>query len=299
MLAIKLIKACKELNIGMSTAVTFCAKQGKEINADPNVRIDDDLYLLLAKEFNKDMALKLEAERRAQERQEREMPQTVSIEKPKEPAHIPTEVPQPKVVGKIDLDAERKAKEEAEAKAKAEEAAARAKAEAEAAAREKAERIAREEAERKAKAEAEAKAKAKAKAEAEAETKRKAEEQLAKAKAEQKTPQVEEPQKTEIFRLEKPVLKNAPKVVGKIDLNSINQSTHPTKKTKEEKRKERQERQQQQQQANQQATEKRKRERIKQNKVDINDARNQKGKPNTKKKGVKVEVDDEDRKSVV
>ncbi len=292
-MAIKLIKACKELNIGMSTAVTFCAKQGKEINADPNVRIDDDLYLLLAKEFNKDMALKLEAERRAQERQEREMPQTISIEKPKEPAHIPTEVPQPKVVGKIDLDAERKAKEEAEAKAKAEEAAARAKAEAEAAAREKAERIAREEAERKAKAEAEAKAKAKA--EAEAEAKRKAEEQQAKAKAEQKTPQVEEePRKTEIFRLEKPVLKNAPKVVGKIDLNSINQSTHPTKKTKEEKRKERQERQQQQQQANQQATEKRKRERIKQNKVDINDARNQKGKPNTKKKGVKVEVDDEE-----
>lgn len=81
-MAIKLIKACKELNIGMSTAVAFCAKQGKEINADPNVRIDDDLYLLLAKEFNKDMALKLEAERRAQERQEREMPQTVSIEKP-------------------------------------------------------------------------------------------------------------------------------------------------------------------------------------------------------------------------
>ena len=63
-MAIKLIKACKELNIGMSTAVTFCAKQGKEINADPNVRIDDDLYLLLAKEFNKDMALKLEAERK-------------------------------------------------------------------------------------------------------------------------------------------------------------------------------------------------------------------------------------------
>ena len=292
-MAIKLIKACKELNIGMSTAVTFCAKQGKEINADPNVRIDDDLYLLLAKEFNKDMALKLEAERRAQERQEREMPQTVSIEKPKEPVHIPTEVPQPKVVGKIDLDAERKAKEEAEAKAKAEEAAARAKAEAEAAAREKAERIAREEAERKAKAEAEAQ-KAKAKAEAEAEAARKAAEQQPEVETEQAAPQQEEPKKTEIFRLEKPVLKNAPKVVGKIDLSSINQSTHPTKKTKEEKRKERQERQQQQQQANQQATEKRKRERIKQNKVDINDARNQKGKPNTKKKGVKVEVDDEE-----
>ena len=73
-MAIKLIKACKELNIGMSTAVEFCKKQGKEIATDPNTRIDDDLYLLLAKEFNKDMALKLEAERQAQERQEREIP---------------------------------------------------------------------------------------------------------------------------------------------------------------------------------------------------------------------------------
>ncbi len=293
-MAIKLIKACKELNIGMSTAVAFCAKQGKEINADPNVRIDDDLYLLLAKEFNKDMALKLEAERRAQERQEREMPQTVSIEKPQEPKHIPTEIPQPKIVGKIDLDAERKAKEEAEAKAKAEEAAARAKAEAETAAREKAERIAREEAERKT-AEQKAQAEAEAKAKAEAEAARKAEEQA------QNEAEAAKTGKTEIFRLEKPVLKNAPKVVGKIDLSSINQSTHPTKKTKEEKRKERLERQQQslqnqQNQQNQQAkaTEKRKRERIKQNKVDINDARNQKTKTNTKKKGVKVEVDDEE-----
>ena len=45
-MAIKLIKACKELNIGMSTAVSFFEKQGKEISADPNVRIEDDLYLM-------------------------------------------------------------------------------------------------------------------------------------------------------------------------------------------------------------------------------------------------------------
>ena len=30
-MAKKLIEACKELNIGMATAVTFCAKHGKEI----------------------------------------------------------------------------------------------------------------------------------------------------------------------------------------------------------------------------------------------------------------------------
>ena len=134
-MAIKLIKACKELNIGMSTAVEFCKKQGKEIATDPNTRIEDDLYLLLAKEFNKDMALKLEAERQAQMRQEREIPKSVTIE-PKQPEHIPTEVPKPKLVGKIDLDADKKAKEEAARRAQeeaaareAEEAARRAKAE--------------------------------------------------------------------------------------------------------------------------------------------------------------------------
>ena len=135
-MAIKLIKACKELNVGMSTAVTFFAKQGKEITPDPNTRIDDELYLMLAKEFNKDMALKLEAERQAAERQSREM-QTVSIEQPA-PSHIETEIPKPKVVGQIELDEAKKAREEAERQAAeaarlAAEAEAKAKAAAEAA----------------------------------------------------------------------------------------------------------------------------------------------------------------------
>ena len=54
-MAIKLIKACKELNIGMATLTAWCEKNGYAVESDPNVRIDDDLYLLLAKEFNKDM----------------------------------------------------------------------------------------------------------------------------------------------------------------------------------------------------------------------------------------------------
>ncbi len=98
----------------------------------------------------------------------------------------------------------------------------------------------------------------------------------------------------EVFKLQRPELKNQPKVVGKIDLSAINQATHPTKKTKEEKKKEREARLQLQQQQNAQNAEKRKRERIKQNKVDVNDARNQKGKSNSKKKSIKVEIDDEE-----
>ena len=290
-MAIKLIKACKELNIGMSTAVEFCKKQGKEIAMDPNIRIEDDLYLLLAKEFNKDMAFKLEAERQAQERQEQDIPKSVAIEEPKKPEHIPTEVAKPKVVGKIDLDADKKRKAEEEA---ARLAAKEAKKAEEA-------RIAAEQAAAKAKAEAEAKVAAEEAARLAAEAEVKAAEEAA-----QQTEEAEE----EVFSLGTPVLKNAPKVVGKIDLSSINQATHPTKKTKEEKRKEREAREQQRK-GNKPAPnaasegnkagndgEKRKRERIKQNKVDINDARNQKPKNkgnnnNQKPKGFKVEVDEE------
>ncbi len=302
-MAIKLIKACKELNIGMSTAVEFCKKQGKEIATDPNTRIEDDLYLLLAKEFNKDMALKLEAERQAQERQEREIPKSVAIDEPKKPEHIPTEIPKPKMVGKIDLDTDkkRKAEEEAERKA-AEEAAAQAKVAEEA-------RIAAEkEAAAKAKAEAEQKAAKEAQLAKEAAEKAAAE--LAKKSEEQVQESAQQDKREEeVFRLGKPVLKNAPKVLGKIDLSSINTATHPTKKTKEEKRKEREAREQQRK-ANKPAAnnngggkaadapkdgEKRKRERIKQNKVDVNDARNQKPqKKNNKARGFKVEVDDEE-----
>lgn len=281
-MAIKLIKACKELNVGMSTAVTFFSKQGKEINPDPNTRIDDELYLMLAKEFNKDMALKLEAERQAAERQTREM-QTVSIEQPA-PSHIETEIPKPKVVGQIELDEAKKAREEAERQAAeaariAAEAEAAAKAAAEAAAKAAAERIAREEAERKAKEEAAKAAQTKVQKPAAPAAKSPTKEEASEPKAD----------KPEIFSLGKPVLKDGPKVVGSIDLSAINQATRPAKKSKEEKKKEREERQQQQQ-----ATEKRKRERIKNNKVDINDVRNQKAKPSSKKKSVKVEVDDEE-----
>ena len=288
-MAIKLIKACKELNIGMSTAVEFCKKQGKDIATDPNTRIDDDLYLLLAKEFNKDMALKLEAERQAQERQEREVLKSVAVDEPKKPEHIPTEVAKPKVVGKIELDPEKKKAEEAAKKA-AEEAAKKA-------AEEAAKLAAKQAAEKKAAEEAAAKAAVEKAAKQAAET-----EVVAKDK---ETESTQEPAKDEeVFRLNKPVLKNAPKVVGKIDLSSINPATHPKQKTKEEKRKEREAREQQRKANKSNANtngenapkdgEKRKRERIKQNKVDINDARNQKPqKKNNKAKGFKVEVDEE------
>ena len=293
-MAIKLIKACKELNIGMAHAVEFCKKQGKEIATDPNTRIDDDLYLLLAKEFNKDMALKIEAERQAQERQGRETLKSVAIDEPKEPEYIPTEVAKPKVVGKIDLEADKKKIEEP-------------KKELETAALQEAKPTAAQKAQEETTAKAvQEKAAPKPTVQETTETAALQEAKPTAKEEEKPAPVVNETQEEDVFRLNKPVLKNAPKVVGKIDLSSINPATHPKQKTKEEKRKEREAREQQRKANKPSANangenapkdgEKRKRERIKQNKVDINDARNQKPKNkanNNKPKGFKVEVDDE------
>ena len=284
-MAIKLIKACKELNIGMSTAVEFLAKQGMQIDTDPNLRIEDDIYMKLAKEFNRDMALKMEAERQQQQRQERDIQKVLTLDSAQEEADRKA------------AEAARKAAEEAAAAAKkaAEEAARKAQEEAERAA--EAARKAQEEAERIA---AERKAEEQARIEAEAAK------AAALAEAAQAVETVEEPaqeqpkeekKKAEVFSLGKPVLKNQPKVVGKIDLDTLNQATHPRQKTKEEKKKEREEREQQRRaaQGGGAGGEKRKRERIKQNKVDVNDVKNQKsGKNASKKKGVRVEVDDEE-----
>lgn len=80
-MSIRLSKACKDLNVGMSTAVEFLAKKGHKIAVDPNSKITDEEHLLLAKEFNKDMALKLESERLSQERQAKEKADdTVALE---------------------------------------------------------------------------------------------------------------------------------------------------------------------------------------------------------------------------
>ena len=113
-MAIRLSKACKDLNVGMSTAIEFLAKKGFKHIADPNMKLVDEEYLLLAKEFNKDMALKLESERISNERHLKEKSASVALDgyaqpkpAPKQeiiPIIVPTEVrPQIKSVGHIDL----------------------------------------------------------------------------------------------------------------------------------------------------------------------------------------------------
>ncbi|NDP19663.1 MAG: translation initiation factor IF-2 [Paludibacter sp.] len=119
-MSIRLSKACKDLNVGMTTAVEFLAKKGHKIVVDPNLKLSDDLHLLLAKEFNKDMALKIESERLSLERHLKEKAETVALEgyntpkpteKPVDSIHVSIsedQLPHFKSVGHIDLNAKAK-----------------------------------------------------------------------------------------------------------------------------------------------------------------------------------------------
>lgn len=338
-MAIKLIKACKELNIGMATAVEFAQKQGKDISLDPNMRIDDETYLLLAKAFNKDMALKMEAEKLQQERQERDkavVAAKANVEP--EPEPVPS-VQKPKVVGHIDLGGKsHQVTQTAQATATAQEEKPQEKQEKEAktvpAEEKKAEGKEvqpvkeeetpappkKEQKEEKPVAQPAEEVKEQPAEEPKQETK--TAEEKKDIPADKKPQEVQNADKEEtkqqeqatataaskepdVFTFGKPIIVNKPKIVGTLDLDKLNQSTHPKQKTKEQKKKERDERREQQRNttpsastnaANTDKDGKRKRERIKQGRVDVNNPDFRKGNKNPKqnKRPIKVEIDDEE-----
>ncbi|MDB4926667.1 translation initiation factor IF-2 [Mucilaginibacter sp.] len=59
--SIKLIKAVKELNIGMGTIVDFLATKGYKVDKQPMAKLDNDMYGALLKEFAIDKSIKEEA----------------------------------------------------------------------------------------------------------------------------------------------------------------------------------------------------------------------------------------------
>lgn len=56
-----LLKAAKELNIGLNTAVEFLGKKGHKVEARPNTKLTDEMYDVLLKEFQGDKIVKEEA----------------------------------------------------------------------------------------------------------------------------------------------------------------------------------------------------------------------------------------------
>ena len=266
---IRLNKVQGELNLGLSTIVEFLQKKGFEIKEDPNAVVPEEGYKLLIEEFSADKKARIQSDNFTKERQNKEKPKAAPVEAPKaeEPKPVvkpapeapkkeePKPVEEPKkeepkaeskivITGRIDLDALKKpAKKEQPKKEEA-------------------------------KPVEQPKPVETPKAEEPKPVEQPKEEE---PKAEQKPAQ---PTLTQLEEVEAPKLN----IIGQIDLSAINQSTRPKKKSKEEKKKEREEKdkqRQQQREAQRQQNNggaqgeggKKKRQRINNQRVNINDVK--------------------------
>lgn len=265
---IKISKAVKDLNIGMQTARDFLKKNEIEVDDNINARISDEAYNLLIQKFKPAMQQKKAAEQIIHDRKEEKAAQAAEKKRreAEESKTVEVAIQKPKVLGKIELDAKGNP---VAPKTAAPEAP-------------KAEEVKMEE--RKAEEQKPAQAalpKEEAKPEPAAVEPKKEEKAPAEPKVEKPQPVAETPvveQKKEEApatapQAEPEAISNTPrmqgpKVVGKIDLSALNQSTRPKKKTKEEKRNERINKEKARQGANADG-EKRKRKRIGKEKVDI------------------------------
>lgn len=308
-MSIRLNKAIRELNIGLQTAVEFLKKRSDlgEVRDDLSFKLSDGQYNALKEEFKSDKEVRNQAEKLLQKHpKEKKRPSDRKEQKP-------VKATQPQkytVLGKIDLDSL--------GKKPVPKAAPEAKPEAPA---DKASAVSHEPEEVKPVA-AQAAAKpveeapkpvetvkpvvgtvaaqpdkaAAGKVEdkpAQAESAVAPESQKAEPKAEKEDAAPAGSEEGKIFTL-KSEKKFAPKVnvLGKIDLDSLNQSTRPKKKSKEERRKEREEKAAQ----NRQDGSKKKRSRITKERVNIDQAVKQTGNAAPDKAGEKGSAKKKNRK---
>ncbi len=260
---IRLSKLAREFNVGIHTIVDFLHKKGFDYDSNPNTKISEDALALLEKEYKVDLNLKKESEKiilkshrpkqevitienkpsedieedfEEEEEEYEETPQVISKKTPapeakKKEEEAPPEKPKPedkiKVVGKVDLESLKKPAKKVE-KAEPEKTDIQPK-----------EKPPKEEKPQKAE-----------KGEKPDEPAKPAEKQKEKpqpevapepeAEAEKEHKKNEE----EIIETEVPKVDEL-KVVGKIDLDSLNQKTRPAKKSRKEREKERKERRRQ------------------------------------------------------
>ncbi len=208
-MAVRLNKVAREFNVGLATIVEFLHAKGVQVSSDPNAKLTDEEYALVAKEFSSDSEVK-KASSMVDLKNTRKKKETVTIDNKgniqeineeeqfisiKDEVKLENKI---KVVDHIDLNPVQKpVKEEVKEKTITETAETADKEEAP-----QPDRAAHETA------------------------------------AAQNTPDV--PAEEEPFKIHQPAVKDV-KVVGTIDLDSINQRTRPPKKSKQEKERDRKE----------------------------------------------------------
>ena len=284
-MSIRLNKALRELNIGLQTAVEFLEKRNElgEVKAELNFKLSDEQYKALNDAFSQDKEVRNQAEKlftkKTKEKKRAPEPKDNRAESILESSRQQ----QFKPLGKIDLDQIGKANAAQSAapkktEAKETETAAVSPAPVNNAPKKEekpvetapvVEKTQKSDVESVAK-QPEVKAENKSeKVEVKPVNKPEAKESKPEAKEEKAAsqPVAAQPAATNtVFTLksEQKFAANEPKVLGKIDLSTLNQSTRPKKKTKEERRKEREDK------FAQQHSERKKRVRINKERVDIN-----------------------------
>ena len=293
---IKLIQVQRKLNVGINTAVDFLRQKGFSVEENPNTRISDEQYALLVKEFGQNLPKKTVL---SKANETTEHTKGNASDEKKSPDEIKTVIPEefkPKIVtkGKIDLNEKHPKKESintndsnVQIEDKEEDKTLNKKIET---------KIEND--------------KENVSEDVKPEPEKKQEENISASASDN------------VFRLNPRIEPNINiKVTGKIDLSTINQSTRPKKKSKEEKRKERDERREKfsktiasplskenRAKANdngirpgEEGENKKKRKRIKKDRVDINNVIGTNARPKKEelkkpklKKPVKVEISEED-----
>lgn len=216
-MAVRLSKVAREFNVGLSTIVEFLHSKGIKISSDPNAKLTEEDYSLVAKEFSTDSEVKKESTL-VDLKNTRKKKETVTIDNAgnvsseneededefisvKDEVKLENKI---KVVDHIDLNPPHKAKpveQTPNVQAPVEVPAPK------------------------------------------IETEQQPEEPKAEAPIvapENSTSQENEVQ-AEPFKVSQPAIKNEVKVVGSIDLDAINQRTRPPKKTRQEKERDRKE----------------------------------------------------------
>jgi translation initiation factor IF-2 len=244
---IRLSKLAREFNVGIHTIVEFLHKKGFDYDSNPNTKISEEAVVLLEKEYKIDLNLKKESEKiilkshrpkqevisiedKPQEEpddeddEEEELPRVIPKKTPpavkkKEPEEIPAERPKRedriKVVGKVDLDSINKPQRKEEKKPEKEEI-----------------KLPEEE------------PKIEVQAEEQVPPVEKQEEVQVPEQPEEKAEEIQEEPKEETIETGVPRVEEL-KVIGRIDLDALNQKTRPAKKSRKEKEKERKDRRRQ------------------------------------------------------
>ena len=294
-MSIRLNKVIKEFNVGLQTVVDFLTTKGFEVKASPSEKISDAQYDLLRQEFGADRDLRTEAEKMIQNRQKEKIQKEKKASRKDVATEIKTEIPtelrpKVKVMGTIDLN-QKKADDKTAAQKQVKD--------------EETKEVAPDntnnsnntsnttEAPKTNDTESEmpkpqtnntteaANVAANEQNDGQAAAQQ-GKKQKQKLSVEERAAAIGE-ENNGVFKLHTQTEIAGPKVLGVIDLSSINQTTRPKKKSKEERRKEREEKNRQGRGGNnnaaqgQNAGEKKKRTRIGKERVDVNAASNQQG----------------------